>query len=1132
MKTFCTLLLCTYCIFSSDLLVADADEEDKIKATVTWTGLGDGASWTDAMNWDSDPALPGAGDDVVIDLAGSNTINTGAGTKTINSFSLEGSNTLNQSVTINISAASSIGTDAIWNWTGGNLGGAQISNSGIVNIVAAGTKHLSSLTTFINNGSIVLTGVGILYMRGTTVLTNNGLIDIQDPGHALEFWSGTPSLVNSSTGIIRRSTTTGDQTIDVAVTNNGGKIEVLTGGILLTRAGTFNGGTYDTAASTNLEFKTGIHVFAGDLSGNDLGRIFSSFTMSIPVAASFNFSNMGFEKTSGSITGGGTLTNDGLLKITTASTKKLHSATLVNNDRIEVYDDGIFYFQTDAELINNSLFELKNAAAPIDLFSGTTVFTNKTSGIIRKSTDGDVSTFDVPVDNQGGKIDVTSGGIKFTRASTFTGGTYDTAASTSIELATGIHVFAGTLSGSDLGRLFSTSVISIPAAATLNFLGTGFEKAGSDISGGGTLTNTGLLTFRSGATKTLTGNTTIVNDGTIEVYDDPILYFVGTSSMVNNGLFEIKNGNALVDVFSGTPVFLNNASGTIRKSTDAVTAVWDLVLDNQGGKIDVVSGGIRFTRASTFAGGTYDTVAGTSLEFATGIHQFSGELSGSDLGRTFSSSAMSIPASADLNFNNMGFEKSNSNISGDGILKNLGKMSVTGATTKHLTGATTLENDGIFSFEATGIFYLRDTAKFQNDGLLEIVGNGPIDLFSGTPSFENSLGATFRKSSAGTQIVDVDFSNAGLIDVVTGTSNFTADLNHQAGGLISGNGAIDVTTTFTQDGDTGPGASPGVLNWTGDWMPSAGSTYFVELGGATPGPTSSDHDQLVVSGSGTMSGIIDARLFDNFIPTVGDQFTIMTCAGGCSGSFATIASLGGISYSVTVNANDVVLEVTGLSTLSLTAFLAGATANVLQGGAVMDIDLNTGGFLPLTDPYGGGVSVPDFTGARSDVVDWVQVELRNDPGTPQTIPEGFKIGLLKSNGKIVDIDGLSPLFFGEIGGNMHPVIHHRNHLSIASKDPIDVGPSASAVNYSFLSASDQAFGTNPMVLIDGIWSMWGGDDNGDGSITANDFLLGWLPLNGLSPAYNDADFNMDSEFTAFDFLNIWLPGNGQASQIP
>ena len=80
-------------------------------ATVDWTG---GSSfWDLATNWSSNPLLPGAADDVVIDVAGAQTVTHRSGTNTIGSLSILGDDQLSVtggSLTVANSFASAAGT--------------------------------------------------------------------------------------------------------------------------------------------------------------------------------------------------------------------------------------------------------------------------------------------------------------------------------------------------------------------------------------------------------------------------------------------------------------------------------------------------------------------------------------------------------------------------------------------------------------------------------------------------------------------------------------------------------------------------------------------------------------------------------------------------------------------------------------------------------------------------------------------------------------------------------------------------------------------------------------------------------------------------------------------------------------
>lgn len=107
----------------------------------------------------------------------------------------------------------------------------------------------------------------------------------------------------------------------------------------------------------------------------------------------------------------------------------------------------------------------------------------------------------------------------------------------------------------------------------------------------------------------------------------------------------------------------------------------------------------------------------------------------------------------------------------------------------------------------------------------------------------------------------------------------------------------------------------------------------------------------------------------------------------------------------------------------------------LQGpldGTSMNKTVAQNALLPLSDPYGKGVSVGSIP---DNVVDWVMVELR-DATTPSNVIES-RTAFVLDNGNVVDLDGISALTFeAKIGASYHVAIHHRNHLAVMTQQPI------------------------------------------------------------------------------------------------
>jgi hypothetical protein len=99
----------------------------------------------------------------------------------------------------------------------------------------------------------------------------------------------------------------------------------------------------------------------------------------------------------------------------------------------------------------------------------------------------------------------------------------------------------------------------------------------------------------------------------------------------------------------------------------------------------------------------------------------------------------------------------------------------------------------------------------------------------------------------------------------------------------------------------------------------ADGIWSVELGGYVAG---SEFDLLVVgTGSALLDGILAVELIDGgsglFLPTVGDEFTILTALGGVTGEFisepVSVAAGKAFHWSVVYNPNDVTLRLTDIT---------------------------------------------------------------------------------------------------------------------------------------------------------------------------------------------------------------------------
>lgn len=233
-------------------------------------------------------------------------------------------------------------------------------------------------------------------------------------------------------------------------------------------------------------------------------------------------------------------------------------------------------------------------------------------------------------------------------------------------------------------------------------------------------------------------------------------------------------------------------------------------------------------------------------------------------------------------------------------------------------------------------------------------------------------------------------------------------------------------------------------------------------------------------------------------------------------------------------------------TFNVTAFLRGA-----WNGTAMNTNLNSGGIIPLSQPY--NTTPFNYTGTESvasipnaNIVDWVLVELRKpasglpSDATLATII-GRKAGFLLNNGTVVDLDGVTPLSFNiSKQGSSFVVIRHRNHLGVLSNSIPSNAAGTFANDYSVLANSYKPSGaaSDPVVLLSGgggKYGLWGGDANKNGVVNGTDLSAIMLAIASSASGYLFTDANLSNSINGTDLsltmITISLSGSGSAPTI-
>jgi hypothetical protein len=123
-------------------------------------------------------------------------------------------------------------------------------------------------------------------------------------------------------------------------------------------------------------------------------------------------------------------------------------------------------------------------------------------------------------------------------------------------------------------------------------------------------------------------------------------------------------------------------------------------------------------------------------------------------------------------------------------------------------------------------------------------------------------------------------------------------------------------------------------------------------------------------------------------------------------------------------------------------------------GTIMNNLLNSGGFVPDTDPYTGAVTVASVP---LTAVDWVEIEIRT--GQSSTTAIASTVAFVRTDGRVTGTDGISEILFSALNvpaGDYYVVVKHRNHLYVMSAAPVTLSPNTSTL-YDFTGAQAQAF---------------------------------------------------------------------------
>lgn len=306
-------------------------------------------------------------------------------------------------VNVPIAANFNFSGNGTFNWGNGYLtGGGTLTNSGLLWMTGAyyGTKLIENNTTFNNAGTIRMTNDWALDVtNGTLNNLSSGVIDIQVALQILG--SGTGNHIINNAGLIKK---TGGNTASIlAQLNNTGTVSVEAGSLEFRNPlTTLSGGIYNTSPGCYL-FNYEQVTCSGILTGLVEGGINWVSDINIPNTATFNFTGNGSVNWgAGTIKGGGTLTNVGILDISPAwvGNKFIsESTTLINTNSIRITTDTAITMNggTITNLVSGTM-DLQSAGS-IVAGSGSNILNN--IGLLKKSVNAGTYTIGATVNNTG-----------------------------------------------------------------------------------------------------------------------------------------------------------------------------------------------------------------------------------------------------------------------------------------------------------------------------------------------------------------------------------------------------------------------------------------------------------------------------------------------------------------------------------------------------------------------------------------------------------------------------------------------------------------------------------------------------------------------------------------------------------
>ena len=498
---------------------------------------------------------------------------------------------------------------AMFQWTGGNLGGYQghelFTNTGVLNVSGDATK--TGYAVFTNQGTVNQTGAGDFFVGGnsTASFTNaaGGVYNLQSDAGV-----GDGDQPFNNAGLFRKSAGTSTSTVTAQFNNQGGTIEVDSGTLQLpignVNGNQSTGGTFNVAAGAVLDLGDG-QFFYGTYTGSGAGTVQLSqgeLYGNSTYATTFNFPGALFQWTGGTIGGnyGGNLyTNIGTINLA-GDAEKSNLGTFTNTGTMIETGAGDFSVGTyhDGGSFTNAagaVYDLQSDAGVITDFSNP--FTN--AGLLKKSGGTGTSTISALTTNTG-TVSVYTGTLLF--SAQYNNAVTDVSGTTLIEGTWNVY------DGATLSFQSYPSLTVNQAVVSLSGVNSSFPALRSLADNQGSLS---LLALRQFATAS-----DLANEGTLSLDAGCTMHVGGdfTASGANSTLAITVGGTASQG--SGSPGVLQaNGAATLAGKLSLAFAQ-NAVLPGSSDTLTILSAG------SSLSGSFANVASGSRLTTTDGRGSF------------------------------------------------------------------------------------------------------------------------------------------------------------------------------------------------------------------------------------------------------------------------------------------------------------------------------------------------------------------------------------------------------------------------------------------------------------------------------------------------------------------------------